>query len=363
MMSENNKKASAPSQDSQLRKALLTINNPGEKGITQDSIERRLMELNGLEYFCLSKEIGREEQTEHFHVYAVYRNPKKFSTWKNKFPEAHIDRPLGNNAQNRDYVFKQGKWAGSEKEDTRIDGTQYEYGTLPPDRNSRSPELEKLYAMIKDGMSNYEILEQYPEFLRELTTIDHVRRTIQQEEYKSTWRDVEVSYIFGKTGTGKSRSIMEKFGYGNVFRVTDYLHPFDTYEGQETIVFEEFSSSIKIQDMLNYLDGYPLKLPARYSDKVACFTKAFIVSNIPLENQYENIQQERPEVWKAFLRRIKKIIHFQPDGSQMVYDSTGAYLDVVYGFSALPQKEKTPFDGIEESLRAPPKSYSPKHLY
>ncbi len=32
-------------------------------------------------------------------------------------------------------------------------------------------------------------------------------------------------------------------------------------KGQDVIVFEEFRSSLKIQDMLNYLDGYPCELP------------------------------------------------------------------------------------------------------
>ena len=86
---------------------------------------------------------------------------------------------------------------------------------------------------------------------------------------------------------------MEKYGYENVFRVTDYHHPFDTYEGQDVIVFEEFNSSITIQDMLNYLDGYPVKLPARYTDKVASFTKVYITSNLQLTMQYPNVQEER----------------------------------------------------------------------
>ena len=30
--------------------------------------------------------------------------------------------------------------------------------------------------------------------------------------------------IFGPTGTGKNRYVMDQFGYRNVFRVTDYVH-------------------------------------------------------------------------------------------------------------------------------------------
>ena len=81
----------------------------------------------------------------------------------------------------------------------------------------------------------------------------------------------------------------------------DYTHPFDSYKStHKIIIFEEFRSSIKIQDMLNYLDGYPCELVARYNNKIACYLEVFLISNILLEQQYVNIQAESPETWKAF---------------------------------------------------------------
>ena len=103
--------------------------------------------------------------------------------------------------------------------------------------------------------------------------------------------------------------VMEKYGYSAVYRVTDYSHPFDGYKGQDVIIFEEFRSSLSIGDMLNYLDGYPLELPCRYANKVACYTKVYMISNIPLEQQYRNVQVDNPETWNAFRRRIKQVQH------------------------------------------------------
>ena len=102
---------------------------------------------------------------------------------------------------------------------------------------------------------------------------------------------------------------MEQYGYSNVYRVTDYAHPFDGYKGQDIVVFEEFRSSLAISDMLNYLDGYPVDLPCRYANKVACYTKVFIISNISFEQQYPNVQVDNPETWAAFRRRIKNVQH------------------------------------------------------
>ena len=100
---------------------------------------------------------------------------------------------------------------------------------------------------------------------------------------------------------------MEQYGYSNVYRVTDYAHPFDGYKGQDVLIFEEFRSSLPIKDMLVYLDGYPVALPCRYANKEACFTKVYILTNIPLEKQYCNIQREEPETWDAFCRRIHHV--------------------------------------------------------
>lgn len=99
---------------------------------------------------------------------------------------------------------------------------------------------------------------------------------------------------------------MDKHGYKNVFRVTNYAHPFDGYRGERVLLFDEFRSSLPLADMLKYLDGYPLMLPCRYADKVACFTEVYIISNIPLEQQYPNVQVEEPASYAAFLRRINE---------------------------------------------------------
>ena len=311
----------------QSRRFLLTINNPDDYGYTEESLKLKLGSLKSCIYYCFSKEIGNVEHTPHYHVYIVYKYPKLFSTIKKAFPEAHIDKVLGTHSQARDYVLKDGKWKDTDKEDTRIDGTQIEFGTLPPDRASTSDIKGVIYELIKDGLSTYEILELHPECMGDISTIERVRLILKEEEYRHTFRKLEVTYIYGKTGTGKSRSVMEQWGYENVYRVTDYAkHPFDTYNGQDVVVFEEFRSSLQIQDMLNYLDGYPLTLPARYSNKVACFTKVYILTNIPLESQYQNIQRESAETWNAFLRRINKVICYKSAGNIIEYNSMSEYL-------------------------------------
>ena len=111
----------------------------------------------------------------------------------------------------------------------------------------------------------------------------------------------------------------------DICRITDYGGRngvrFDAYHTQSVLVFEEFHSQIPIESMLNFLDTYPITLPARYQDKVACYTTVYITSNIPLEAQYSDVQQYDSETWRAFLRRIHTVTQFFADGTtEVLYD-------------------------------------------
>ena len=311
------------------RKYLLTINNPLDHGFSHERIKANLSDFSGLVYWCLCDEIG-EQGTPHTHVYVVFKNSVMFDTMHKKFYGAHIDKANGTNQENRDYVRKDGKWADDAKHETNKPETFEESGELPPDKTKAQSQAEEIVHMIRDGMSNAEILEACPSAYSKLAYIEQTRQTLLQEQHKDAWRNVDVTYLWGDTGAGKTRSVMEKYGYSKVYRVTDYSHPFDSYKGQDVIVFEEFRSSIKVQDMLLYLDGYPLELPCRYANKVACYTKVYLITNIPLNKQYPNVQEESPETWDAFRRRIHHVDHLTTE-YQVLPDDPDFDPDSIFG--------------------------------
>lgn len=288
------------------RKFQLTINNPADHGFTHERIRAILSESPGLLYWCMCDEVG-EQGTPHTHVYVVFRNSVMFETLHKRFYGVHIEQANGTNQENRDYVRKEGKWLDDAKHETNLADTFEEWGELPPDRSRRESQSEQIMQMIREGKSNAEILAEVPTAFSKLAYIEQARQTLLQDRFKDTWRSLDVTYLWGDTGAGKTRSVMETYGYSKVYQVTNYEHPFDGYKGQEVIIFEEFRSSLRIDDMLKYLDGYPLTLPCRYADKVACYTKVFIISNISLEQQYPNVQVDNPETWAAFRRRIHSV--------------------------------------------------------
>ena len=97
--------------------------------------------------------------------------------------------------------------------------------------------------------------------------------------------------------------------------------------------------------MLQYLDIYPIDLPARYSNRFMCAENIYILSNEPLEEQYGNVQVERPETWAAFLRRITEVWIFGEDGKIKKYNSVYDYLNRSEDFhvQTIEESKENPF--------------------
>lgn len=305
----------------------LTINNPDTHGFNHEKIHKTLIEeFETLQYYCMSDEIG-EEGTYHTHIYVFFTSRVRFSTVKKNFPPAHIELASGTHKQNREYVLKGGKWEGTEKADTSVPGTFFEWGTMPTSRG-KDMLMDKLYNMVADGLTDGEILAENHDYVKYLDTIARLRKTLLIEKYKGHRRlNLRVHYISGDTGTGKTRGVLDKEGDANVYRVTDYDHPFDSYDMQPVLCLDEFRSNLKLTLMLDLLDIYPLELPARYSNRFACFETVYIVSNWALEDQYREVQDSHPATWKALLRRIHTVTVYDGNGQLHKYHSVQDYLD------------------------------------
>ena len=303
--------------NTQSRKWSLVINNPLEAGLDHAAI-RAILHRFSPAYFCLADEIATTG-TYHTHIFLYSPSPMRFGTLKNRFPTAHLEKAYGSARDNRDYITKSGKWAETDKSETSVPGTFEEWGNLPTEKEEASPDKYRLLQSLREGMTSLEAVEDNPDRFYHYREIETVRQSILEDTYSTIMRQVEVTYLFGASGTGKTRGIFEHHNPKSICRITDYGGKngvrFDSYRGQEVLVFEEFHSQIPISAMLNYLDIYPIMLPARYNDRVACYTTVYLTSNIPLEAQYQDIQRYQLETWYAFLRRIHTVIEYLPDGS------------------------------------------------
>lgn len=266
-----------------------------------DSVNDYVMKLNHFRYTCWQVELGEKEHTLHIQMYINFDNPKDFKTVKKYFPTAHFEEARGTAKDCKDYCSK---------EDTRVRGP-YEEGTFTEER-ARTDYIG-FFEMIKQGASNLEIKEAYPSlYMRERNKIDVYRQDELHNEYDLKLRtDLEVTYIYGAGGTGKSSYVVNKYGLANIFRTCRYKYgAFDRYDGQKILVLDEFDSSMPITELNEMLDIYPSTIAARYADRVSGFNKVYIISNLSLKEQYVNIQNEKPSQYTALCRRIHNIVKF-----------------------------------------------------
>lgn len=244
-------------------KWLITINNPLEHGFDHARIKAAVLDLPSIVYWCLCDEQGDECETLHTHVYIYASHALTHVQVDARFPSFHRDIARGKSSENRAYVLKDGEKFNKQEdgsysykdagghlhEGINFSDTFEEGGELPDERQGKSRDADKIVELIKSGATNEEIVDAVASSYRDLEKIERVRSMYRDAQFKDSWRDLEVTYIFGKTGSGKTRSVMDKYGYSNCYRVTDYKHPFDTYDGQDVIIFEEFRGGLKHGDI------------------------------------------------------------------------------------------------------------------
>ena len=193
---------------------------------------------------------------------------------------------------------------------TKLTEPVYEWGELDTRQGERS-DLNEIIERVKQGATNSEILDEYPtQFFRYKKHIESVRKTFQESEYEDKYRRMTVVYISGAPRTGKTRYILEKYGYKNVCRVSIKYDKwlFENYKGQKVVLFDEFNSQVPITEMNEYTDGYPQDYRCRNEDRVAMNDTVIIISNLKLSQQYTKEQVEKPSIYQAFCERIHHII-------------------------------------------------------
>lgn len=293
----------------QSRKFNITMNNPLDYGLDHDAIQKIINTIN-FKYYCFADEIGISG-THHTHLFINTINPVRFSTMKNKFPSAHIEIAKGSNLQNRDYIRKEGKWANTDKAETSVEGSFFESGDIST--NKSTDRMEKLIADVKSGESTASIIESTPSFAFKSNEINVLRETFLAEKYHKVNRDVEVVYLFGEPNSDKTKYIYDNYAPEDVCRIVNYNGKsgvrFDSYHGHDVLVFENYDSQIPIEELLLYLGPYPCVLPARYSDRTACYTKVYVISSLPITDQYICERRNRPDTWNEFYNMFDRILY------------------------------------------------------
>lgn len=203
-------------------------------------------------------------------------------------PEVHFK--YSTNAGANDYCLK---------EETRVSGTQFEFGSRALKRNSKA-DWDKIFDHAKKGE-----LDQIPADIR-----FHSYRTIKQiaADFARPVRMERSCIVYwGPTNNGKShRAWEEAESYGeHVYPKCSRTKWWCGYRNEEYCVMDEFDGAIDIVYLLRWLDKWPTGVEPKGSYACLNVKKWWITSNVHPKEWYPNA---KPEHIAALLRRMT-VVH------------------------------------------------------
>ncbi len=212
--------------------------------------------------------------------------------------EVHLERRMGSQAEAIAYC---------KKDDTRVAYTvPIEEGE--PRSQGKRIDLEGFKDEVLAGKrkrdlveDHFGILARYPKFYDQLIMMNRPARTT----------DLVVHLLYGDTGLGKTRTVMDKFGADPDFYVAPLNNGtmwYDTYDGHRKVLLDDFSGSashISLCSLLRLLDRYPVLVPTKGSHTWWLPDEVFVTTNLLPKDWYT--WGNRGEQYKALARRFHKV--------------------------------------------------------
>ena len=186
-----------------------------------------------------------------------------------------------------------------------------------PDEQEKKIELSKLRELILEKkMTPRELIFSHEVTSGQIHLADRMYAERMSDELKSILRTgIKCHYLYGKPRSGKTSYIYNNHKPEEFYRITNYKHPFDNYSYQKILVLDEYDSQLDIEYVNNILDIYPCELSCRFFNKWAAWDTVYVISNIPLKEQYRcQVHEKR----KAFQSRFHEEKCFDGDGLEPV---------------------------------------------
>lgn len=222
---------------------------------------------------------------DHWQVFVAFKRKKRTAGVVTAFGGGHWE--LSRSTAACEYVWK---------ESTRVDGSQFEFGAKPIQRNSKV-DWESVWELAKSGK-----ITEIPASVRVLS-YGQLRR-IGTDYQRPVVSERSCFIYWGSTGTGKSRRAWEEAGDG--FPKDPQTKFWCGYQGEDAVVIDEFRGNIAVAHLLRWLDRYPIRVEVKGGSRPLMATKFWITSNVDPANWWPDLDNA---TYMAFLRRVT-IINF-----------------------------------------------------
>ncbi len=182
------------------------------------------------------------------------------------------------------------------KEDTRVPGSQFEYGTKPVRVNSKT-DWESVFSLAVNGDFN-----SIPARIRVVSY--RTLRAIAADHQRPRPMEREVQVFWGKTGTGKSRRAWAEAG-DSAYAKCPRSKFWEGYQDQEEVIIDEFRGGIDVAHLLRWFDRYPVTVEVKGSSRPLNAKRIWITSNVSPTDWYRTDGKFLDEeTLQALLRRM-----------------------------------------------------------
>lgn len=216
-------------------------------------------------YICYGRERCPTTDREHYQGFAIFKRTcrvPKAKLWVGGGDGTHLESKRGTRDQARDYCRKS-------------DGEFFEWG-----------EYESLTEKDLFGKPITFLKREYPAFY-----CRYHKGLEKLQDKGEKWRDVEVHILWGQTGCGKTRTVMEM---DDVYKWDQPYKWWDYYEGESILLIDDYRNRlIERGHLLNILDGYRLRLETKGGHVYAKWTCVYITTNFDPEGWMDDAHKRR----------------------------------------------------------------------
>ena len=261
------------------RHILITLNEPDRF----EELKEIILNMSP-SYVVAAKEIAPTTGHEHIHIYIQFGRQKRINP--QDFLGAHVDICHGTPQQNEDYVTKDGQVIFRHGEINKQGGRR-----LPTIAEAEKMDIEELKASLS------------------FHYFSAVQKLEASKKKDPEFKPVKVTWIYGPTGTGKTRVAMERGA-----KCVKYRNGFWNDWGDARIVcIEELRGEVPYAELLEFIDSYHnyytvnIKGGWKYID----FDEIYITSPLRPEECYPKQAQKQDSI-SQLLRRIDELICTAP---------------------------------------------------
>jgi hypothetical protein len=246
-------------------------------------------------YLVGGEELCPTTQKKHWQMFIAFKNKRSLRNVIKEMSPRHIEVANGSAIQNRDYCIK----------DNNI---IYDYGKCPIGKGKskeggQRTDLEKVKEAIANGYGmNYIIKAGFGN-----QAIKYAEKVLTYCENKRNW-EMEVFWLYGKTGSGKTKYAMEQVAEDNDYWISGKnLKWWEGYDANKDVIIDEFRKDYcTFHELLRILDRYEYRIEVKGGSRQLLAKRIFITSCYHPMDVYDT----REDVGQL-LRRIKTIGYFE----------------------------------------------------